>query len=57
VGVEERLKREGDVCILMADPPCCTAEINTTLYSNCPPIKKKQLKAIKKNKEANIKGT
>ena len=32
----------GDVCILKADSWCCTAETNTTLESNYPPIKKKK---------------
>ena len=29
----------GDICILGADSHCCTAEANTTLRSNYPPIK------------------
>ena len=30
---------EGDICILTADSHCCTAETNTPLQSNYPPIK------------------
>ena len=29
--VGRRLKREGDICILMADSHCCMAEMSTTL--------------------------
>ena len=28
-----------DICICMADSFCCTVESNTTLYSNCTPLK------------------
>ena len=39
-GVGGREALEGrDICIHRADSYCCTAEINTTLYSNYPPIK------------------
>ena len=31
----------GDICIHEADSGCCTAEANTTLWSNCNPIKNK----------------
>ena len=30
----------GDICIIMTDLHCCTAETNTTLESNFSPIKK-----------------
>ena len=39
-GVGGREALEGrDICIYRADSYCCTTEINTTLYSNYPPIK------------------
>ena len=31
VVVEGQLKREGDICLLIADSCCCMAETNTTL--------------------------
>ena len=39
-GVRGRLKRKGGICIHIVDSRCCTAEANTTLSSNYPPIKK-----------------
>ena len=33
--------RGGDICMLMADSHCCTAQTNKTLYRNYPPIKNK----------------
>ena len=39
-GVGGKLKRE-DVCILIGDSHRCTAETNTTLYSNYTPIENK----------------
>ena len=36
----------GDICVHIADARCCIAEINTTLYSNYPPIKNKNKKGI-----------
>ena len=41
-----RFKGGGDICIFMADSCCCTAETNTTLPSNYPPIKNKFSKDI-----------
>ena len=39
-GVGGREALEGkDICIHRAGSYCCTAEINTTLYNNYPPIK------------------
>ena len=36
----EREVQEGeDICTLMVDSCCYTTEVNTTLQSNCPPIK------------------
>ena len=32
-------KREGDICICMADSFCCAVEANTTSESNYTPIK------------------
>ena len=32
--MERKLKKRGDICIHIADSLCCTAETNTTLYSN-----------------------
>ena len=29
-------QKEGDICILIADSCCCTAETNTTLQGNYP---------------------
>ena len=43
---EERLKREGIICILKDDSHCCTVETNTALKGNYTPIKKQ----IKKTK-------
>ena len=45
------MRAYGDICIHIADSLCCTAEINTTLYSNYTPIKilknfKKRIKTI-----------
>ena len=41
MGVGGRGTREGgDIYILMADLHCCTAETNTALLNNYPPIKK-----------------
>ena len=46
-----KLKRE-DVCILIGDSHRCTAETNTTLYSNYTPIENKlKNKGLKKKKE------
>ena len=40
-GMGGRLEREGIyIHVLMADSSCCTAEINTILQNNYPPIKK-----------------
>ena len=39
-GVRGRLKRKGGICIHIVDSRCCTAEANTTLYSNFSAIKK-----------------
>ena len=36
-----RLKRDGDVWIYIADSCCSTAETNTAMKSNYPPIKNK----------------
>ena len=47
-GAQER----GDMCILIRDSRCCTAENNTTLESNYPPIKKKR----KEGREGGRKG-
>ena len=33
------VQEEGDICIHIADSLPCTAETNTTLYSNYTPIK------------------
>ena len=44
--VEGRFKWGGDIYIFMADSCCCTAETNTTLPSNYPPIKNKFSKDI-----------
>ena len=35
------VQEEGEICMHMADSRCCTAETNTTLESNYPPIKNK----------------
>ena len=50
-GWEEAQEGE-DICLLIADSHCCTAEINTTLLSNYPQIKKKKTKK-KKQKTKN----
>lgn len=36
-------EKGGDICVLTADSCCYTAESDTTLTSNYPPIKKKFL--------------
>ena len=41
-GEGRRLKREGNISILIADSLCCKAETNTTLYSNYTSIFKKE---------------
>ena len=48
----EDAQEEGDICILMADSHCSTAETNKTLQSKCPSFKnklkhKKELQAVK----------
>ena len=48
-GWEEAQEGE-DICLLIADSHCCTAEINTTLLSNYPQIKKKNKKKNKNRK-------
>ena len=50
VGESGREVQEGgNLCILMTDAHCYTAETNTILQSNYPPIKNKlRLKTIKK---------
>ena len=40
-GGGEQVQERGDACIPMADSCWCTAENNTTLQSNYPPIKNK----------------
>ena len=40
-GCGREAQQGGDPCILMADSCFCSAEINTTLWSNYPPNKKK----------------
>ena len=37
-----KAQERGDMCILISDSHCCTAENNTTLESNYPPIKKER---------------
>ena len=37
----EQAQEGGDICVLIADSCCCTAETNTTLKSNYPLIKNK----------------
>jgi len=37
-----KAQERGDMCILISDSRCCTAENNTTLESNYPPIKKER---------------
>ena len=36
----------GDICIFIADSLCCTAETDTTLYNNYPPIKNKTTRVL-----------
>ena len=48
-GMGGRLKRE-DIYVYLWHSPCCTAETSTTLYSNYPPSKNKQI--IKRNSNA-----
>lgn len=36
----------GDVCTPMTDSRCCTAEANTILFSNYPPIKKLKKRSV-----------
>ena len=38
----EEAQEGGDICILIADSHCCTAETNITLKSNYPLIKNKK---------------
>lgn len=42
-GTREAQER-ADTCIMVAGSHCCTAETNTTPYSNFPPMEKKNLK-------------
>ena len=42
-GTREAQER-ADTCIMVAGSHCCTAETNTTPYSNFPPMEKKKLK-------------
>ena len=41
-GAEEKLKREGIICIHIADSLCFIAETNITLSTNYTPIKKER---------------
>ena len=41
VGGGREVQKEGDLCILVAEPYCSMEETNTTLQSNYPPIKNK----------------
>ena len=43
----EQAQEGGDICVLIADSCCCTAETNTTLKSSYPLIKNK----IKRDQE------
>ena len=45
-GIGRDVQEGGDVCIHIADTLCCTAETNTTLQSNYPPVKKKKKKVL-----------
>ena len=40
VGSGRQDQERGDICILMADSRCYTAETNVSLLSNYPPLKK-----------------
>ena len=48
----KEVQNEGDTCTCMADTFFCTAETNTTLHSNCTPIKLivKEKNCVKRNK-------
>ena len=39
----KEIQKKGDIFKHIADSLCCTEETNTTLYSNCTPIKKEML--------------
>ena len=51
-GEGSEVQEGGDVCIHIADSLHCTAETNTTLYSNYTPIKKKTVKNMRRFTES-----
>ena len=54
----EEIQTKGNICLCIADSPCCTVETNITLQGNYTPIKSKnnnQKQQQKKNTENNNK--
>ena len=49
-------QEQGDMCILIRDSRCCTAENNTTWESNYPPIKKERKEGREVGREGSRKG-
>ena len=54
MGGRQRGPSGGGMCTRIADSHCCTADTNTTLFSNYPPIKNKK-GLMKKSKTNNFK--
>ena len=52
---DTRGKRDGNICICIADSLCCGAEANTPLWSSCAPMKMLKEKGKgKKKKETKL---